>query len=136
LEYHENHIPTGKAEQAIEYGKQIYSGFENAQHCLGAIMLLLSDMPAEPLMSIQQAQKASVLGLTTLGFVLSDPDHAMIAKRIVLNSDGIIILRLSGKLENSKYKIETFEGRDSYAEHLKLLISKNNLQQGKNSTLL
>lgn len=136
LEYHENHIPAGKAEQAIEYGERIYSGFENTQHCLGAIMLLLSDIPAEPLISTQQAQKASVLGLTTLGFVLSDPDHAAIARRIVLNSDGIIILRLSGELEKSKYQIETFEGRDSYTEHLKSLINKRSMQQGKNSTLL
>lgn len=136
LEHHENHIPANKATQALEYGASIFAGFDDLNHCLGAIMLLLSDVPAEPLLSTEQARKGSVLGLTTLGLLINDSKHGEIVRRIVMSADGVIILRISGELESASHHIETFEGRKSYADYLQMIIKERGMQQSKNSTLI
>lgn len=136
LEFHENKVAITKAKIATEYAQSIFSGFDGPEHCLGEIMLLLSDVPTEPLLSTEQARKASVLGLTTLGFVLNDLTHGSVAKRIVQNADGVIILQVTGNLENPQFKINVFDGRETYAKYLATVLEGRDLGKGKNSTLL
>lgn len=136
LEHHVNQVPVAKAGAALEYGNNIFSSFEADQHCLGAMMLLLSDVPVDPLVSADQARKASVLGLTTLGFVTNHKVYGPAARRIVEKGDGVIILRLSDHFEAPEYSIETFEGRTAYAEHLSNWTEKRPGEMVKNSTLL
>jgi hypothetical protein len=129
-------VPKAKGQMAVEYANKIYNSFESNEHCLGAIMLLLSDIPETPLLEAQQANKASVLGLTTLGFVLNDSKHGKIAHKIATTGQGVIILRVAGSLETPRANIETFDCREKYLRYLKAVIKKNDLRQVKNSTLV
>jgi len=136
LEHHENYIAVEKAGTALEYGNKIFSSFDTDIHCLGAIILLLSDVPVDPLLSADQARKASVLGLTTLGFVANNDVSGPTARRIVEKGDGVIILRLRGHVEAPEYSIEMFEGRTAYSEHLSNWTEGRLGEVVKNSTLL
>lgn len=136
LEHHENRVPFQKAGAALKYGDNIFSSFGTDSHCLGAIILLLSDVPVDPLVSAKQAQKGSVLGLTALGFVANHKVYGPAARQIVEKADGVVILRLSGHFENPEYSIEIFQGRTAYSEHLSNLVENRLGEVVKNSTLL
>jgi hypothetical protein len=136
LEHHQNNVPVQKASGALELGGEIFTSFDSDSHCLRAICLLLSDVPLDPLVSATQTQKASVLGLTTLGFVANDRTFGPTVRSIVEKGDGVIILRLSGPYEAPEYSIETFQGRAAYSEHLSNLVEKGSGGVVKNSTLL
>lgn len=48
---HINELPRTKIPQLIQMAEDGYKGFDNLNHVLGSVSVLMSDVPAEPLLS-------------------------------------------------------------------------------------
>ena len=88
----------------------------NLNQLLGVICLLLSDMPVDPLLTADPKRKASVTSIMAASFLLHHPDHEQRARRIIESGNGVMILRISGKLDVKEdgigpleHKVELFE---------------------------
>ncbi|WP_063834270.1 hypothetical protein [Cupriavidus metallidurans] len=102
----------------------------------GMLMMLLSEVPAEPLLGAKPQQIGSVLGLTSLGYLLSRQDHAETLRRMLSAGDGVVLLRITGDLDRHHANVEIFEDWEGYQRFLVPILRRGKLQKGDGSTLL
>lgn len=134
--YHSNVISTKHRKDAVRKADEIYSSQEDDARALGAIMMLLSDVPEEPLLTANKAQVGSVLGLCALGFMINHKQFGPRARRIAESGEGQMILRLSGGIANPQCEIQLFDTQEEYAAFLQPILASGNFATQKNSTLL
>lgn len=110
---------------------------------LGAICLIMSDMPVEPLLNADPARKASVTGMAAASYLLHHPDYKEQVQEIVQSGQGIMILRIYGKLDIKdedigplEVKVELFDDWDSYQRFVLPVIKERGMVQRKNSSIL
>lgn len=131
---HENEIPKSRAADALRIGKELADGFDDEAHHLGALMLMISDVPADPLLKASAAQKGSVLGLASLGYLLSYGSTGEKAKRIIEAGGGVFLIRLSGEIENPKADIKVFSSWSEYQKFLGPILKTGDFYPGKTSS--
>ena len=135
--YHQNEFPRLRAMEAIDMAAKLAEGFATPQDHLGAIMLVLADVPAEPLLRADPQRKGSVLGLVTLGYLLSRTDQASRIKGILSAGDGVLILRVDGTLEDATLQaVEVFDTWDAYSQFARYVGIAESSDIGSNSSLL
>jgi hypothetical protein len=134
--YHSNVISTKHCKDAVRRADEIYSSQEDDTHALRVIMMLLSDVPEEPLLTANKARVGSVLGLCACGFMINHKQFGPRARRIAESGEGQMILRLSGDIENPRYVIQLFDTQEEYAAFLQPILESGNFVIHKNSTLL
>ncbi|RMU85945.1 ORF4-like protein [Pseudomonas coronafaciens pv. porri] len=131
---HENEIPKSCAADALRVGKELADGFDGEVHHLGALMLMISDFPAEPLLKASAAKKGSLLGITSLGYLLSYGSTGEKAKRIIEAGCGIFLVRVSGDIENPKAKIEVYSSWSEYQKFLEPILKTGDFYPVKTSS--
>jgi hypothetical protein len=101
---------------------------------LGVICLLLSDVPVDPLLTADAERKASVTSIMAASFLLHHPDHEQRARRIIESGNGVMILRIFGKLDVKEdgigpleHKVELFDDWDSYQRFLVSVVGEHNM---------
>ena len=101
---------------------------------LGVICLLLSDVPVDPLLTADPKRKASVTSIMAASFLLHHPDHEQRARRIIESGNGVMILRIFGKLDVKEdgigpleHKVELFDDWDSYQRFLVSVVGEHNM---------
>ncbi|ELQ07603.1 hypothetical protein A988_25670 [Pseudomonas syringae BRIP39023] len=115
-------------------GKELADGFDDEAHHLGAMMLMISDVPADPLLKASAAQKGSVLGLASLGYLLSYGSTGEKAKRIIEAGGGVFLIRLSGDIENPRADIKVFSSWSEYQKFLEPILKTGGFFPGKTSS--
>ena len=134
--HHQNEIPRRRLADMYAAAARLAEGFDSDRSNLGAIAILLADVPAEPLISVSTAQKGSVLGIATLAFLLGRSGHATAVKAALDTGDGVIILRVTGDVEDPQVAaIEVFDTWAKYSAFLAPHVKSGVFQQGSASSL-
>ncbi|WP_172979395.1 hypothetical protein [Pseudomonas kitaguniensis] len=123
---HENEIPKARATEALKMADDIANGFEDDSHHLVALMLLLSDVPADPLLKASAAQKGSVLGLAALGYLISRGAGGATARRILSEGGGVFLLKLTGNQDAPGAEIKMFSTWQAYQDFLEPILRDGN----------
>lgn len=134
--YHSNMIALTRVKDALRKADEIYHSQENDVSRLGAIMMILSDVPAEPLLTANKANVGSVLGLCALGFMINHEQFGSRARRIASSGEGQMILRVSGGVTDPQHVIELFDTREEYAAFLDPILKSGTFHSVRGSTLL
>lgn len=123
---HENEIPKARATEALKMADDIANGFDDDSHHLVALMLLLSDVPADPLLKASAAQKGSVLGLASLGYLISRSASGAKARQILNNGGGVFLVKLTGNHDAPGAEIKIFSTWQEYQDFLKPILRDGN----------
>lgn len=134
--YHSNTIAPTRIKDALRMADELYHSYEDDAQRLGAIMMMLSDVPEEPLLTANKANVASVLGLCGLGFMVNHKEFGPKARRIASSGDGQMILRITGDISDPQYVIELFDTQDEYAAFLDPILKSGDFMSVRGSTLL
>lgn len=133
--YHNNEVPKNRVVDALRVGNDMFNSYDSIEKMLGAMMIILGDVPEDPLVSVSAAQKGSILGLMTVGLSVNDKTKGHRATTIVRSGKGVIILRLRGDLTAPKHELELFDDWKSYMKYVRPLIDGRNGTIVKGSTL-
>ncbi|EKT4503711.1 hypothetical protein QVM48_27965 [Pseudomonas soli] len=131
---HENEVPKSRAADAIRIGKEIAGQYETDEDHLIALMLLLSDIPVDPLLKASAAQKGSVLGLAALGYLLSRHSSGQAVRQALTHGGGIFLVNLTGDQEAPSVEVEVFKSWREYQDHLEPILSSGNFTAQKPSS--
>ncbi|WP_172834569.1 hypothetical protein [Pseudomonas yamanorum] len=131
---HENEIPKARAGEALKMAEEIANGFDDDSHHLGALMLLLSDVPADPLLKASAAQKGSVLGLASLGYLISRRATGAKARQILNEGGGVFLVKLTGDQDAPGAEIQMFSTWQEYQDFLEPLLRDGNFEAQKVSS--
>ncbi|MCK9353194.1 MAG: hypothetical protein M0P59_03445 [Gallionella sp.] len=134
--HHKNVIAKSRANDALKMASKIYNESKDQTRLIETIMLLLADVPHDPLLSAKPENIASVLGLCSLGILMHHDSTGMQAREIAERGEGVMILRISGGLDAPKWNIELFNTWAEYEDFLRPLLETSNFVAGKSSTLL
>ncbi|MCD5994045.1 hypothetical protein KDX38_11570 [Pseudomonas sp. CDFA 602] len=111
---HQNEIPKARAAEALKIGEQIAGGFDDDSQHLAALMLLLSDVPEDPLLKASAAQKGSVLGLASLSYVIFRHSAGAKARQILNEGGGVFLVKLTGVQDAPGAEIQIFSTWQEY----------------------
>jgi hypothetical protein len=131
---HENEIPKARAVDAIKMAEQIAGEYDEDSHHLGALMLLLSDVPVDPLLKASAAQKGSVMGLASLGYLISRDSAGVKACRILKEGGGVFLVKLSGTHDKPAVDTLLFSTWQEYQTFLTPILRDGNFEAGKGSS--
>lgn len=135
--YHESVVPVARQGDAIAMALKMSATSSEKLNVLQMIMVLLSDVPAEPLLHAKSQNKASVTNLLSLGYVLRIDEHEQIARHVLAAGDGVIIVRITGDMDHQSANVGLFEDWEKYTAFLEPLMSNGRLTKShSNSTLL
>ncbi|RMV26869.1 hypothetical protein ALP12_200360 [Pseudomonas savastanoi pv. phaseolicola] len=116
---HENEIPKSNLTDVLKICEELTDGFDDETHHLSALMLMIADVPAEPLLNASAAHKGSIIGFTSLGYLLSCVSIGEKAKRIIQTGDGVFLVELSGDIDNPTADLKVFNSWSQYQKFLK-----------------
>lgn len=123
---HENEVPKSRAADAIRIGKEIAGKYETDEDHLIALMLLLSDIPVDPLLKASAAQKGSVLGLAALGYLLARHSLGDTARKALNHGDGVFLVNLAGDQEAPSVEVKVFKSWREYQNYVEPILSNGN----------
>ncbi|WP_130886703.1 hypothetical protein [Pseudomonas tolaasii] len=119
---HENEMPKARAAEALKMGKQITDGFDDDSQHLAALMLLLSDVPEDPLLKASAAQKGSVLGLASLSYLIYRHSFGAKARQILTDGGGVFLLTLMGEQDAPSADVKVFGTWQEYQNFLEPIL--------------
>ncbi|WP_210711897.1 hypothetical protein [Pseudomonas sp. MWU349] len=131
---HENEIPKSRAADAVRMGKEIAGGFDTDSDHLKALMLILSDIPVDPLLKASAAQKGSVLGLAALGYLLSRHSLGEKVRQALNLGGGVFLAKLTGEPEAPSVEVEVFSTWQEYQDYLEPILKSGNFEAQKGSS--
>lgn len=134
--YQESVVPIARQAEAIEYALKMTTPPDEQWSALRAIMILLSDVPEEPLLHANDRNKASVTNLLALGYAIRLRECEPRLRRMLKAGDGIVIIRIVGDMEKQDADVQLFGDWEAYMKFLEPLISSGRLEKGPNSTLI
>ncbi|WP_225923138.1 hypothetical protein [Pseudomonas xantholysinigenes] len=131
---HENEIPKARAADAVRIGKEIADSYETNEEHLIAMMLLLSDIPVDPLLKASAAQKGSVLGLASLGYLLSRHATGDTVRQVLNQAGGVFLVNLIGDHEDPSVDVKVFNSWLEYQSYLEPILSNGHFTAQKTSS--
>ncbi|MFM0091631.1 hypothetical protein PQR46_32535 [Paraburkholderia sediminicola] len=134
--HHVNAVPVSRAEDAISMAWDITQHAEDEGQIALLVMSFLSDSPVEPLIGANAEQKASILGLISLGYLLRQERHEQKIRRMLGVGDGVALVEFHGDLDRHEVVIRLFEDWAHYQAFLQPILSNGDMNLGKASTLL
>ncbi|MHB9831601.1 MULTISPECIES: hypothetical protein [Pseudomonas syringae group genomosp. 2] len=116
---HKNEIPKSHVTDVLKICKKLTDGFDDEMHHLSALMLMIADAPVEPLLNASVAHKGSIIGFTSLGYLLSYGSISETAKSIIQTGNGVFLVELSGNIDNPTADLKVFNSWSQYQKFLK-----------------
>jgi hypothetical protein len=140
--HHVNEFPRDKINQLFEVAESGFKGFDSLNHVLGSISLLLSDVPAEELLTASPNRKGSTLGVVSATYLLNNPLHGQQVRHILRSGEGVMILRIYGELDflseelpEFTTEINLFDNWLSYQRFVLPIVRANDLTVSKSGTM-
>ncbi|KAA8686774.1 putative ORF4 [Pseudomonas caricapapayae] len=120
---HENEILLSHIADVLRTCKEVTDGFDDKKHHLSALMLMIADVPEEPLLNTSAAHRGSIIAYTSLGYLFSCGSIGENAKRIIQTGNGVFLVELNGTLDNPTADLKVFSSWSQYQKFLKPILS-------------
>ncbi|KAA8690095.1 hypothetical protein [Pseudomonas caricapapayae] len=120
---HVNEILLSHIADVLRICKEVTDGFDDEKHHLRALMLMIADVPEEPLLNTSAAHKGSIIAYNSLGYLLSCGSIGENAKRIIQTGNSVFLVELNGTIDNPTVDLKVFNSWPQYQKFLRPILS-------------